>query len=191
MKLSLAVYSTLFTLATAASLPDTCQSIPDALGDKPKVLLEYFEQHACEGQNACDATVNDSMAYLKKDVTPQLMQKLAHEAQIPQDQQEQLLAISSQVDNAVEKKCAAQFGNARICGDDKSDLLLWGQCAMDAAKPVLEGSNAQQQKGKITQEQCQQVKAKITNQQLWTKTLPQYVDKFGQQCKNGNVKGGQ
>lgn len=190
MKLSLAVYSTLFTMATAASLPDACQSIGDALGNKPKALLQYFEDHVCEGPNTCDATVDDTAAYLKKNITPQLVQKLAQEVKVSPDQQKQLLTISTQVDDAVEKKCSAQFGNTKICGDDIA-LLQWGQCAMDAAKPVLQGPNVQQQKGKITQEQCQQVKAKITNQQLWTKTLPQYVDKFGQQCKNGNVKGGQ
>lgn len=186
--MKLAVVSSLVTLAAATALPQSCQSIPDSLGNKPRAMYDYFQEHVCQGDNACDATVNESAAFLRKNVNTELMQQLGKDLKVSPAQQEELKQLAMKADKAVDQECGSKYGDAKVCGSEAS-LWMWEQCAQDAAKPIYASKDAQKHKDAITEEQCQKVKNTVTDDKLWKSTIPKYITKFGQQCSSGQVKG--
>lgn len=181
MKLSLAFLAAL-SVATAASVPATCSDIPSSLGDKPQTLHTYFNQQVCQ-KGKCDTTINNSISFLQKTVLPELFQQLSQSLGITTGNQEQIEKITKEVGQAVQQSCSQQYGNKKVCNDDDS-VLQFGQCAAKAAEPVISKLGQGDDDGVPSEEDCQKLKTALTDDQLWSETLPGYVDQFAKQCKN-------
>ncbi|BCR87805.1 uncharacterized protein ACHE_40369A [Aspergillus chevalieri] len=179
MKLSLAFLATL-SVAMAASIPATCEDIPNSLGDKPQTLHNYFNQEVCQ-KSKCDTTINDSTSFLEKTVVPQLVQQLSQSLGISTGNQDQIEKVAKEVSQAIQQSCSQQYGDKKVCNDDDS-VLQFGQCALKAAEPVI-SKQSQGDDDVPSEEECQKLKTALTDDQLWSKTLPGYVDQFAKQCK--------
>lgn len=188
--MKLAVLSSLLTLAAATALPQSCQTITDDLGNKPRAMYDYFQSHVCQSSQPCDATVNETAAFLRKNVNAELMMQLAKELKVSSSQQEELKQLAMKADKAVDQSCGAKYGDAKVCGSEAS-LWMWEQCAQDAVKPIYNSPDAQKHQDSITEEQCQTVKNTVAEDKLWKNTIPKYINKFGQQCSSGQIKSSQ
>lgn len=179
MKLSIAYLSTLVAVTTAASVPATCQSITDSLGDKPQNLLQYFQQTVCQ-KNKCSSTINDQNEFVENTVIPDMLKQMSSQLDIKPDQQQKLQQLGTQAKQAITKNCGSK-GDQKLC-DDEQGVKEYGQCVIDATGPIFEDAG-NDQGNQPSEEDCQKLKKALTSEELWSKTLPGYVDQFAQQCQ--------
>lgn len=203
MRLSCAFLATL-ALATAQSLPGTCEDIPGALGDKPKNLHNYFNQEVCQ-KSKCTSTINEGTSFIEDTVFPKLFEQFAKDLGISSGNKATIQKISKEVSQAIQQSCSQQHGGKKVCDDDEA-VLQYGQCALKAAEPVINKQTKKMQKrqaedddndddedneddeddegsGLPSEEQCEKLEEVLTNEELWSKIIPGFIDQFAKQCK--------
>ncbi|KAH8427274.1 uncharacterized protein LDX57_004988 [Aspergillus melleus] len=165
------------------SIPQSCLEIPQVVGNKPQQLMQYFHKEVC--QQGCKATINQHNHYLHNYVMPQIIKDVNQRLEVPVQEQQLFNQTSTQVVAAVQKSCA-QEGNKPLC-NDLQGVFDYGLCAFKASQPILM-NHVKEFSGsaKLTEEKCNKIKALDSDQTIWQKTLPAYVDKFAKQCAQGN-----
>lgn len=165
------------------SIPQSCLEIPQVVGNKPQQLMQYFHKEVC--QQNCKATINQHNNYLHNYVMPQIIKDVNQRLDVPVQEQQLFNQTSTQVVAAVQKSCSEE-GNKPLC-NDLEGVFNYGLCAFKASQPIImkhmkEFSGS----AKLTEEKCNKIKQLDSDQTVWQKTLPAYVDKFAKQCAQGN-----
>jgi hypothetical protein len=194
MKFSLPlIVATLASISAAAgtpapsgipSIPQACQEIPQAIGLKPIRLLKQFHEEVCE-KGKCSATINEHNEYLVNDVFPKIISDLDEKLEISASNKQLFSQIRTQAAAAVKKSCNPQ-GEKALC-DDPQGLFEWGSCALKASTPVYQKHMKElASASQLSEAQCQKLKALETDESVWNKTIPGYIETFAQKCETKN-----
>ncbi|KAE8382468.1 hypothetical protein BDV26DRAFT_288504 [Aspergillus bertholletiae] len=167
--------------AAPPTIPEACYKIPEALGLKPLKVIEQFTTQVCDKAN-CTATINEHGQFFYETILPQAIQEFNPKLGVSADEQALFNQTSSQVVDALKKSCAAE-GDKPLCYNIGGQLSYLG-CALQAALPILEGKAEQIfSTAQITDERCQKITQLLSDEALWSQTIPGYVDQFATMCK--------
>ncbi|PWY80526.1 hypothetical protein BO70DRAFT_45081 [Aspergillus heteromorphus CBS 117.55] len=181
---SVVAAATFFSAANAAGLslpdiPQSCLQIPQVLGNKPLQLMHYFNTEVCDKN--CTATINQHNQYLQEQVVPQITKDLDAKLGISTSQEESFSQFRTQLTSAVTKDCQTE-GNKPLC-NDLQGLFQYGACVFKATQPIIMNHIGQISSSiNITEAGCNKIKELDSDQTVWQKTLPGYIDKFEQLC---------
>lgn len=166
------------------SIPQACQEIPQAIGLKPIKLLKQFHEEVCE-KSKCSATINQHNDYLMNDVFPQIISDLDQKLDISSSNKQLFSQIRTQAVAAVKKSCTSK-GNQPLCNDQQG-LFEWGTCAIQASGPIYQKHMKElASAAQLSEAQCEKLKALDTDETVWNKTIPGYIEKFAEQCEKKN-----
>ncbi|KAI9926253.1 hypothetical protein ASPWEDRAFT_61571 [Aspergillus wentii DTO 134E9] len=170
-------------IANLFDIPKSCLEIPQVVGDKPLKLMHYFHTQVCEKN--CSATINEHNQYLETSVYPQIMQDVNQKLGVSASDQKLFNQTHTEIVAAVKKSCSSQ-GEKPLC-NDLQGAFNWGTCAFKAYQPIIE-KHIKDLSGavKLSDEKCEKVKELDSDQAIWQKTLPGYIDNFAKQCAKEN-----
>lgn len=194
MKFFLAIaVATLVSMSSAAgtpalsglpSIPQACQEIPQAIGLKPIQLLKQFHEDVCE-KSKCNATITEHNEYLVNDVLPKIISDLDEKLEISASNKQLFSQIRLQAAATVKKSCSSQ-GEKPLC-DDPQGLFEWGSCALKASTPIYQKHMKElASASQLSDAQCQKLKALDTDESVWNKTIPGYIETFARKCESKN-----
>ncbi|PYH92669.1 hypothetical protein BO71DRAFT_18750 [Aspergillus ellipticus CBS 707.79] len=180
--------TTFLSVANAAgmslpNIPESCLQIPQVVGNKPLQLMHYFHTEVCEKN--CTATINQHNEYVQKQVLPQVTKDLDEKLGVTAAQEESFQQLQTQLTAAVTKSCETE-GNKPLC-NDLQGLFQYGTCVFKATQPIImQNIGKISQSVNVTEESCNKIKAIDSDQTVWQKTLPGYIEKFEQECASEN-----